>query len=194
MDDETYVVSDFRQLPGLSFYRAKHRFGVERQYKYKSLSKFPAKYLVWQAICSCGRRSKSYIAKGSMKSENYIKECLQKRLLPFIRSHTKPTIFWPDLASIFYSKTALDWYRKNQVDFVIKEENPPNCPHLRPVETYWALVKSKLRQTKKIAKSYQSFVHLWLEAAKKVKDSVVTRLMECVTSKVRVFSREAVNQ
>lgn len=91
MDDETFVVGDFRQLPGLSFYKAKYCFGVKRDFKYKFLSKFPQKYLVWQAICSCGRRSKSFIAKGSMKSSNYLTECLQKRLLPFIRSHTKPS-------------------------------------------------------------------------------------------------------
>lgn len=193
MDDETYVVGDFRQLPGLSFYRAKLRFGVKKQFKYKSLSKFPQKFLVWQAICSCGRRSKSYIAKGSLKSSNYISECLEKRLLPFIRSHKKPTVFWPDLATIHYSSAVLEWYRVNEVNFVGKDENPPNCPHLRPVETYWALVKEKLRKSKKTAKNYNSFVHLWLKATKQVTDDVVTRLMRRVTSKVREFSRQPID-
>ena len=108
MDDETYVIADFKQLPGRSFYKAFHRFGVARQFKYQSLTKFPKKYMVWQAICSCGKKSTSYVGKGTMKSSTYIKECLKKRLLPFIRSHSVSPLFWPDLASIHYSKEALE--------------------------------------------------------------------------------------
>lgn len=58
MDDETYVVADFQQLPGRSFYCAFKRFAVASCFKYQRLSKFPRKFMVWQAICSCGKRSR----------------------------------------------------------------------------------------------------------------------------------------
>lgn len=47
MDDETYVKSDFRQLPGQGFYVAAKRFGVRKEFRTKCLSKFANKYLVW---------------------------------------------------------------------------------------------------------------------------------------------------
>ena len=110
MDDETYVKADFQQMPGNSFYVSKVRGGVLNKYKIIRTGKFPKKYLIWEAICSFGLRSKPYVAKGTISSHNYIKECLQKRLLPFIRSHSSMSIFWPDLAPAHYSKLTMAWY------------------------------------------------------------------------------------
>ena len=45
MDDETYCVADFKQLPETGFYRARQRFGVARRFKYQELTKFPKKYM-----------------------------------------------------------------------------------------------------------------------------------------------------
>ena len=45
MDDETYVVVDFKQLPGRSFYRVIRRFAVAHQFKYHSLKKSPKR--IW---------------------------------------------------------------------------------------------------------------------------------------------------
>lgn len=193
MDDETYVVGDFKQLPGRAFYYAKFRFGVQKKFKYKFQSKFPTKYMVWQAICSCGKRSRSYIAKGSMKSDVYINECLKNRLLPFLNSHNTPTLFWPDLASCHYSKKTLEWYSANKVNFVPLDHNPPNCPHLRPVERYWAFVKNKLLKTGKVAKNYMSFAKLWTGASEKISDGLVKRIMAGLNAKINNFSRESVS-
>ena len=86
------------------------------------------------SICTCGRRSKPYVARGTISSQNYIKECLEKRLLPFIRSHNISSIFWPDLAPAHYSNLTMTWYRDNNIKIVPKDMNPPNCPELRPIE------------------------------------------------------------
>lgn len=193
MDDETYVVADFRQLPGRSFYRAFHRFGVAKKFKYQGLTKFPKKHMVWQAICSCGRRSKFYIARGTMKSATYLQECLQKRLLPFLNSHNVPPLFWPDLASVHYSRLVLQWYQEHGVQYVPVRANPPNCPQLRPVETFWALIKQKLRKTKKVATNESSFRQMWIWATKKVDTSIVTRLMAHLPTKVRLFANTSIN-
>ena len=73
-------------------------------------------------------------------------ECLKKRLLPFLKTHNVPTIFWPDLASCHYSKDALEWYKTNGANFVPKDLYPPNSPELRPIEKYWAIMKHELRK------------------------------------------------
>lgn len=193
MDDETYVVADFKQLPGRGFYRAFKRFGVCRSFKYQRLTKFPKKFMVWQAICSCGRKSKTYIAKGSLTSELYLKECLKQRLLPFIKSHSVSPLFWPDLATVHYSRTVMEWYETNKVIVVPKSCNPPNTPHLRPIEKYWALVKQKLRKGQKIATNALSFQKYWNSAAKMINECLVKRLMAGLPSKVNKFSRTSIH-
>ena len=56
MDDETYVGGDFSQLPGQEFYVVDSRGYVEEKFRIqrqKNINKFPKKFLVWQAICTC---------------------------------------------------------------------------------------------------------------------------------------------
>jgi transposase len=128
MDDETYVKTDFKQIPGPKFYVAKLRGHVSLKYKYVQVEKFAKKVLIWQAICSCGMKSRGFGTKSNMNSEMYMKECLQKRLLPLIKAHSVPVTFRHDLASCHYSRSTMDWYKSNQVAILPKNLNPPNCP------------------------------------------------------------------
>ena len=61
----------------------------------------------------------------------YIKECLQKRLLPLIKKHIGSTVFWPDLASIYYAAETVKFMRDNNIDFVPKDMNPAAVPEER---------------------------------------------------------------
>lgn len=187
MDDETYVLGDFSQLPGQEFYVADARGNVEEKFRTQKKTKFPKKFLVWQAICSCGKRSTSYITTGTINTDLYIKECLEKRLLPFIREHDVSTFFWPDLASCHYSKSSLEWYDKNNVVLVPREANPPNCPELRPIERYWALVKKIMKNTKQVANDAKNFKNKWSTYSKKVTDETIKSLMAGITEKVKMF-------
>ena len=71
-----------------------------------------------------------------------------KQDVPFIRSHSSMSIFWHDLAPAHYSKLTMAWYIANNVYCVPKLMNPPNCPELRPIERFWAVVKRNLRKNK----------------------------------------------
>lgn len=188
MDDETYVLSDFSQLPGQEFYVADARGNVPEKFRTQRRSKFPRKYLVWQAICSCGERSQNFVTTGTINTEIYIKQCLQKRLLPFLRSHDVSSYFWPDLASCHYSKAALEWYQQNNVTFVPREANPPNCPELRPIERYWALVKKKLKATKGTCKDTTAFKRKWCAASQQIQEETIKALMRGVPEKVKNFT------
>ena len=121
----------------------------KKKFKYTKHDKFAKKALIWQAICSCGKKSAPYISQSTLSGQIYVKECLQKRLLPLIKSHNNRPVFWPDLASIHYCKLAMEWYKKNNVKFVPKTENPPNCPELRVIEKYWVIIKRKMKKKKK---------------------------------------------
>lgn len=104
LDDETYVKKDYRQLPGNIFNVSSIRGKVHKKYKYVCVDRFAPKVMVWQAICGYGLKRKVFVTNSNINSDVYVKECLQKRLLPFIKSHEGPTLFWPDLASCHYSK------------------------------------------------------------------------------------------
>ena len=69
-----------------------------------------------------------------------------KRLVPFIEKHhfDRNYIFWHDLTSVYYAKDALAVLHSKNIHFVKKDVNPPNVPQLRPIETFWAHLKSKV--------------------------------------------------
>lgn len=185
MDDETYVKLDYRTLPGPQFYTSAKGKDVPESVKAIYTEKFGKKVMVWQAICECGRMSRPFITTETMNAKIYINECLQKRLLPMIRQHDKPVVFWPDLASCHYSRDTLQWYQSNNVTFVPKEMNPPNCPDIRPIETFWALAKAKLRKHVKPADILQKFKNDWSKVVKMIGESTVQKLMSRVKGKVR---------
>lgn len=148
MDDETYVYADTAQIKGIDHYYAKTRLDVPDKNKFKYLDKYAEKYLVWQGICSCGLKTKSFVTKGTITADLYLDMCLQKKLLPFIRKHRSPLVFWPDLASAHYAHKVLAWLQSEGIEYVPKPFNPPNCPEIRPVEHYWANMKRKLKDGK----------------------------------------------
>ena len=47
-NDETYVLEDFKQLPGMCFYTAMQRNGVEEHFRTRKKAKFPKKYYLMQ--------------------------------------------------------------------------------------------------------------------------------------------------
>lgn len=145
--------------------------------------------MIWQGICSCGLKTKVFITSTTMNSKVYIEECLKKRILPFIRQHKTNVMFWPDLASCHYSKEVLEWYAANNVNFVAKEINPPNCPEFRPIEQYWAIVKRKLRGCGKEVTNAQQMRLKWNKFADTVSPATVQTMMASITSKVRQFVR-----
>lgn len=189
MDDETYVKADFNQLPGSKFYYSTMRGNVPAKYKFVMHDKFAAKFMIWQAICTCGLRSQVFVTKSTMNADLYIKECLQKRILPLIRSHRNEVMFWPDLASCHYAKLTLSWFEANNVAFIKKYMNPPNCPEFRPIERYWAIVKRILKKNGGTVKDINAMKIKWNQQAAKVTDEGVRTLMSHIKQKVRDFIR-----
>lgn len=142
---------------------------------------------LWQAVCSCGLKSRAFVTSSTLNSDIYINECLQKRLLPLIRSHNSPCLFWPDLASCHYSKKTLEWYETKELFFVPKKLNPPNCPQFRPIEKYWGIGKGYLRKTGKTINSAQDLVKEWSLVGRKITKTIVQKLMGSIIKNVRLL-------
>jgi len=152
------------------------------------VDKFAKRYLVWQAICKCDLKSSVFVYSGTINQNVYVEECLQKRLLPMLRPHKASVLFWPDLATCHYGKLTMEWYKENGVNIVPKNANPPNCPEIRPIKKYWAIMKRKLLLTKESVKNKKDFQRKWIQMSSEVTQSDVQHLMERVNSKLRLFA------
>ena len=53
-------------------------------------------------------------------------------------------LLWPDLASAHYSNVVKELLNERNVPFVPRQDNPPNVPQARPIETVWALLEQKV--------------------------------------------------
>lgn len=190
MDDETYVKFDYSSLPGPQFYTVQKGTDLPKSKKVIAVEKFGLKAMVWQAICECGLKSAPFVTTSTMTSDVYIEQCLKKSLLPMICLHEGDVLFWPDLAAIHYSKKSVEWMSENGVSFVEKSMNPPNCPEIRPIEKFWAIMKAKLRKDFKPSGTIDQFRKDWLKASKKIDNTVVQNLMSTVRRKVRKIAKE----
>ena len=129
MDDEKYFGFTGVDIPGNSFYYTSDHSTTPSNIKYKQYQKFEPKILVWLAV-SAKRCSKPYIYKSNnaVTGDVYLKQCVQRRLIPFIKTHHSKIkfIFWPDLAKAHYTRQVLGTLTENCIQFVPKETNPPN--------------------------------------------------------------------
>jgi hypothetical protein len=92
--------------------------------------------MIWQAICSRGRKTPAFVTKLTMTSDLYTTTALQKYVLPFIKSLRRSVIFWPDLASCHYCKNTILWDNQNKFRILPKEMNPANCPEINQIEKF----------------------------------------------------------
>ena len=169
-----------------------HRKGnAPGRFKFVFADKFARKLMIWQAICSCGKKTKVFITGATMNGQVYKEKCLQEIVLPFIQSHEGPVKFWPDLASCHYARDVLEWYKQNNIDVIEKRINPPNCPQFRSLERYWTIVKRKLKKCGKSIKTSSDMAKWWKKMADTVDDATVQKLMVGIRRKVRECIRTA---
>lgn len=189
MDDETYVHADPAQVPGLEFYHCTTKSTVSDQYRFKGKTKFPKRYLVWRAIDEHGNVSDPFISQGSMNGDLYLKECLQKRLSPFIKNHHKleNVLFWPDMATCHYRKDVKEWLKVQNIDFIDKMENAPNVPQARPIERFWALCKKAYKARNAQAISLSSFKRIWKKLSTKVAQQSAQAIMKGARKNIRAI-------
>uniref|UniRef100_A0A158P5B2 Tc1-like transposase DDE domain-containing protein n=1 Tax=Tetranychus urticae TaxID=32264 RepID=A0A158P5B2_TETUR len=194
IDDETYVPADPSQVPGRHFFTCSDPENVPIEHKIKQKSKFPKRFLVWQAIDEFGNVSRPFITESTMKSDIYIKHCLKSILSKFIKKYhpNSPVLFWPDMATVHYAKPVMQWLAENDIDFVEKDENCPNLPQARPIEKFWALCKAEYAKEKNTASNLEEFKKTWTKISKKVARRSGLNLMKGVRSKLLKISQNGV--
>lgn len=190
MDDETYCPIDPESINGVKYYSCANKKNVQAKYKFKSKEKFPQKYLIWLALDETGKVSKPFITTKTLNSKLYLKECIMKRLIPFIEN--KDVLFWPDMATSHYAKIVTDALREQKVDFVEKKDNAPNVPQARPIERFWALIKKEYSKRQKLPKNFRGFAQVMRGIIKRVAETSGEALMASCRKKLRSIGRNGV--
>ena len=188
MDDESYFPISGQNLPGNDGYYTSDRSKCDPDIKNKSKDKFPQKIMVWITISEMGH-SVPFFARshGSVDSKTYAKECIRKRLLPFLRKHHNDGqyLFWPDGATVHYGKPSIEAFEENDIKYLRRKDNPPYVPQLRPIERFWSHLKTKVYSNDWKSKS---LTHLESRIRRKIKEfspSYFRDLMKSCKSLVR---------
>jgi hypothetical protein len=195
LDDEKYFLFSGDSMPGNDGYYSRDKNSCPDEVRFKGVDKYPDKILVWIAISEDGvseplvRPNKAE----AINADTYIKECLKKRLLPFIETHHSDGeyIFWPDLASSHYAKATLAWMDQN-VNYVAKSSNPPNVPQARPIENFWGCLSQKVYEGGWEASSEAQLVRRIKAKIKEFDQSFFQDLMRGTQTKLRNISDHGV--
>ena len=104
--------------------------------KYAGTRKSCQRLFVWEAI------SKNIISKIEFLDQVMVNQGVyvklpKKTLRSFIfKNHQsfQNVVFWPDKATGHYARSIADWLESENISYIPKDENPPNCPPVRPIE------------------------------------------------------------
>ena len=129
-----------------------------------------------------------------MKADEYLRECLIKRLLPFINKYhsDKEVLFWPDLAPIHYANSVKEWLNDNSIGFVGRYENPPAVPQARPIEKYWNLCKQEYSRTTSEPKTIKRFEKIWSKISLNVEQKFAQKLTKGLRRTLRLIGNKGV--
>lgn len=194
IDDESFVPLDSRNIPCHTYYTCRDKKEVSPEQKYKKKSKFCDKFCVWQAIGEDGQVSPAYVAPNTIKAENYRKECLKKRLVPWLKKTypDKKIYFWPDMSRCHYTDEVIMYLAQQGVEFPLWDENAPKVPQARPIEQLWSLAKQEYARRKIKCKDAKELAVKWRYISRTVSKQHGARLMCNVRQKVRETGRNGV--
>ena len=121
-----------------------------------------------------------------MDGFRYREQIVKRFVKPFIDEHHADGDywFWPDLASAHYAKETLELFGALNIKFIPRKDNPPNVPHLRPIENYWAAVKRAVYAGGYRAKSLDALKQRIRSKIRGVDQQVIINLFRSIKSNI----------
>lgn len=137
--------------------------------------------------------SEPLVVEKTLNGDLYL-DIMKKIIVPYIKRNggVNKFVFWPDLASSHYSNKVLKYLEKEKVDFVKRNENPPACPEIRPIEEFWHMCKLKYYKLRNQPKTMKCFKSNWRKAVKRVSGEVVRGMFGSIKGKVRELGQYGV--
>lgn len=195
MDDESYFTLSHAKIPQNQYYYSSAAGRCSEAAAFSTKQKFESKVLVWLAISDRGTSRIFFCpSKQAINKEVYTRECIEKRLEPFISEHHSDGnyLFWPDLASSHYARDTLARLDELGIQYVPKEMNPPNVPQLRPIEDFWGWLKQLVYANGWQAQNIEQLQRRVQYCFGKVEKERVHAMMQGVKSKIRTARAQGV--
>ncbi|KAL4469145.1 hypothetical protein ABPG72_005915 [Tetrahymena utriculariae] len=147
IDDESYFTFSNTLLSENRQFYSSNLVNTPGDIKYRQVSKFEPKILVWICFSSRGI-SQPYFKQSQLavNQEIYLNECIKRRLIPFIKKYHNDDdyVFWPD--------------QLRPITLILQKDNPSNLPECRPIEDFWAILKAQVYKNNYKANSFDSLI------------------------------------
>lgn len=195
LDDESYFTLTHGNINGNDIFYTSNINLTKPEVKYKKKAKFEEKLLVWMCMSNKGFSKVFFVNSGlAINQDVYLNECIKKRLIPFICKYHQDNnyVFWPDLASSHYAKKVIEYLDHRNINYVPKEDNPPNVPECRPIENFWSILKGKVYQKNWQAKTIDQLKKRIKFCLKKIDKSLVQRLFDSIKLRLGKIRRNGV--
>ena len=191
VDDESYFTLSHTTRPGNDGFYSNNLQFTPDHVKYKYLSKYEPKLMVWIAISPFGMTRPCFYESGFAVNQEVYKNCLEEYLIPFIKKyHSKDLfVFWPDQAGAHYALSVQDFLNSENIEFLPKNINPANAPKLRPIEDFWGILKNIVYEKGWRAKSVSELKKKIVASLKKIDPEVVHKLAASVFTRVDTVRR-----
>ena len=147
IDDESYFPFGHNEMPGNDRFYTKDKSEVPPNVRYSQKKKFEPKLQVWLAISEEGHSNPFFVpSRGNVNGNVYKKECIMRRLVPFLRQyHEDGDYVFLARSSVFTLCQGHSFpTSRPKHQFCSKTRQPPNVPQLRPIEKFWGILKSKV--------------------------------------------------
>ena len=191
MDDESYFPLKDDNINGNKgvYVGPDAPFGdLPDELRLKPRSKYPEKLLVWVAISERGISEPYFLVKkASLTGEVYREECIKKYLVPFLDEFHQDGdyFFWPDLATAHYAHETKTLLETLEIPYIPRDKNPPNCPQLRPIEQFWAILKERVYEGGWEASSFRMLLQRIRKILREVEPDLCQRLFRGLKTKLR---------
>ncbi|KAL4490736.1 hypothetical protein ABPG72_021790 [Tetrahymena utriculariae] len=197
IDDESYFTLSHSTINGNDSFYSSNISNTPSSVKYRTATKFESKILVWICFSNEGLSQPYFIESGlAINQQIYLKECIQKRLLPFLQKYHSDGnyVFWPDLASSHYANSVTKFLNEKQIQFVQKQENPANVPECRPIEDFWQILKGLVYQKNWQALSLEKLEIRIKNCIKKIDINLVKNLANSVSKRLSDVHEKGVTE
>ncbi|CAJ0928147.1 unnamed protein product, partial [Mesorhabditis belari] len=149
--------------------------------------------MVWAGVTADGKTPLVFVQPGVKIDQNYYeKEILMRHMKPWADNHFSgaPWIFQQDSAPAHRAKKTMEWFAKQNVDFITPEEWPANSPDINPMDfAIWGILKAKVSSAPHAnlddlkATLIKEWAKIPVETLRAAVDDVPKRLRACMKEK-----------
>jgi hypothetical protein len=98
-------------------------------------------------------------------------------------------VFWPDLASSHYAKHTLVRLEEFKIEYVPKDNNPPNVPQIRQIKNFWANLQRKVYSNIYRSKDVKCLMAKIRKERKSIETTGIRKAMKEVSAKAQKVHR-----